>query len=56
LQGGGIGKRLLAAVSAICGPQTSVILLAAPTAESYYPHVGFAQVPSAWQIKRTHGI
>lgn len=56
LQGGGVGKRLLAAVSAICGPETSVILLAAPTAESYYPHVGFDHVPSAWQIKRTSRI
>lgn len=55
-QGGGIGKRLLAAVSAIVGPEVSVILLAAPTAESYYPHIGFAHVPSAWQIKRTRGI
>jgi hypothetical protein len=29
-----------------------LILLAAPQAESYYPHVGFTQHPSCWFLPR----
>ena len=29
-------------------PQCKIILLAAPQAVDYYPHIGFTQHPSAW--------
>ena len=32
------------------GPQTRVILLSAPAATNYYPHIGFKQHPSAWML------
>jgi hypothetical protein len=30
------------------GPQAKLLLLAAPAAEKYYPHVGFTHHPQAW--------
>jgi predicted N-acetyltransferase YhbS len=44
----GIGKELIRRTQAECGPNTTIILLSAPAAVNYYPHVGFAQHPSAW--------
>lgn len=46
----GIGKELMRITQRESGPQTTVILLAAPKAVDYYPHVGFRQHPSAWVL------
>ncbi len=47
-QGLGIGKRLLDFTHEISGLQTKLILLAAPKAETYYPHIGMTQHHSCW--------
>jgi predicted N-acetyltransferase YhbS len=47
----GIGRELIRQTQAAAGPKTSVVLCAAPGAEAYYPHVGFAPVPSAWILR-----
>jgi predicted N-acetyltransferase YhbS len=47
----GIGKQLIRRTQAAAGPQAMLILLSAPAAASYYPHVGFTQHPSAWFLK-----
>jgi GNAT superfamily N-acetyltransferase len=44
----GIGKELMRRVQAEGGPQAKLLLLAAPAAEKYYPHVGFTHHPQAW--------
>lgn len=44
----GIGRALMAEVKRIAGPQAKLILLAAPKAVSYYPHIGMTQHPSCW--------
>jgi GNAT superfamily N-acetyltransferase len=44
----GIGKRLIEETRARLGPQAKIILLAAPKAVDYYPHIGFTAHPSAW--------
>ncbi len=45
----GIGKALMRHTQA-AAPQAKLLLLAAPAAAHYYPHVGFAPVPNAWQL------
>ncbi|HBN77230.1 MAG TPA: GNAT family N-acetyltransferase [Planctomycetaceae bacterium] len=47
-QGQGIGKRLLDLTHEISGLHTKMILLAAPKAETYYPHIGMTQHHSCW--------
>jgi predicted N-acetyltransferase YhbS len=49
-QRSGIGKELMRRTQQ-AAPQAILILLAAPGAVDYYPHVGFAQHPSAWYLK-----
>lgn len=51
-QGKGIGRELIARTHAEAGKQTMLILLAAPKAETYYPHVGMKQHRSCWFIER----
>ncbi len=46
----GIGRRLIAHTRQAIGLQTQLLLLAAPAAEKYYPHIGFRHVPNAWSI------
>lgn len=46
----GIGKELMRLTQA-AAPQASVILLAAPAAREYYPHVGFTRHDSAWWLR-----
>lgn len=46
----GIGKELMRRTQA-AAPQAKLLLLAAPAAEKYYPHVGFTQFPQAWMLK-----
>ncbi len=44
----GIGKELMRRVQEAGGPDAKLLLLAAPAAEKYYPHVGFTHHPQAW--------
>ena len=44
----GIGQELLATLKPALHPQCKIILLAAPQATDYYPHIGFTQHQSAW--------
>lgn len=46
----GIGQELIRRTHAAAGLHTSLILLAAPQAESYYPHIGIQPHPSCWRI------
>lgn len=48
----GIGQELVRRTHAAAGLHTSLILLAAPKAQSYYPHIGMEQHPSCWTIAR----
>lgn len=49
-QRGGIGKQLIRETQAALGPDAKIILLAAPAAVDYYPHIGFEKHPSAWTL------
>jgi predicted N-acetyltransferase YhbS len=48
----GIGRELIRRTHEAAGLQTSLILLAAPKAESYYPHIGMTKHDSCWFIRR----
>jgi ribosomal protein S18 acetylase RimI-like enzyme len=48
----GIGKELIQRTHDAAGRHTTLILLAAPQAETYYPHVGLEQHRSCWTIPR----
>jgi GNAT superfamily N-acetyltransferase len=52
-QGRGIGRELIRRTHEAAGLQTSLILLAAPKAESYYPHIGMQPHHSCWRIPAT---
>lgn len=49
-QRNGIGKELIRRTQAAT-PRANLLLLAAPAAERYYPHIGFTQVPQAWMLR-----
>src|SRR5215467_1534536 len=49
----GIGKRLIAETRARAGEAATLILLAAPAAETYYAKVGMSHAASCWTIPRT---
>jgi len=51
----GIGKELMRRTHA-AAPQAMVILLAAPKAVDYYPHVGFTRHNSAWILRPGESI
>jgi GNAT superfamily N-acetyltransferase len=48
----GIGRELIRRTHAAAGPGTMLILLAAPAARSYYPHIGMQPHDSCWLIPR----
>ena len=48
----GIGKRLITETHAAAGELTTLILVAAPAAESYYPRIGMEQHHSCWTLRR----
>jgi predicted N-acetyltransferase YhbS len=48
----GIGKQLIALTQEQLGPHCKIILLAAPAAVNYYPHIGFEHHPQAWILSR----
>jgi GNAT superfamily N-acetyltransferase len=45
----GIGKELMRRTQA-AAPEAKLLLLAAPAAREYYPHVGFSHMPHAWWL------
>ncbi|MDE3156805.1 MAG: GNAT family N-acetyltransferase [Acidobacteriota bacterium] len=51
-QGTGIGRELLRRTHETAGLHTHLILLAAPGARTYYPHIGMTPHDSAWIIPR----
>ncbi len=48
----GIGKRLIEETHRAAGETTTLTLVAAPTAETYYPSIGMKQHLSCWTIPR----
>lgn len=46
----GIGKELIKQLQQSTAPDCRIVLLAAPQAVDYYPHIGFEAHPSAWTI------
>jgi predicted N-acetyltransferase YhbS len=53
-QGRGIGERLIEETHARAGKGTTLILVAAPAAESYYPHIGMTHLAQCWSIPRAY--
>ncbi len=51
-QGQGIGKKLLEKTHDAASHKTSLILLSAPTARSYYPKVGMETIQNGWIMPR----
>lgn len=49
----GIGKRLIDETHISAGKCTTLMLIAAPAAEAYYPKIGMEHRPSCWAIPRT---
>jgi predicted N-acetyltransferase YhbS len=45
----GIGKELIRRTQEASAP-ANIILLAAPAAQQYYPHIGFTHHPQAWAL------
>ena len=52
-QGQGIGRALIRRTHEAAGLHTTLILLAAPKARTYYPHIGMQPHDSCWLIART---
>jgi predicted N-acetyltransferase YhbS len=48
----GIGKALIGLTQEAIGDQTTLVLLAAPDAMTYYPHIGFQKIENGWIIHR----
>jgi predicted N-acetyltransferase YhbS len=46
----GIGIQLIQRTREQMGPRSKLVLLAAPQAVDYYPHIGFSQHHSAWLL------
>lgn len=52
-QGQGIGRSLIERTHELAGRNTTLILLSAPQARTYYPHIGLIQHDSCWIIPRS---
>ncbi|MCA9269494.1 MAG: GNAT family N-acetyltransferase [Planctomycetales bacterium] len=48
----GIGKALIERTHVAAGKNTTLILLAAPGAATYYPHIGMTRHESCWIVQR----
>jgi predicted N-acetyltransferase YhbS len=48
----GIGRELIRRTHEAAGLHTTLILLAAPKAQTYYPHIGMTKHASCWVIPR----
>jgi GNAT superfamily N-acetyltransferase len=55
-QNQGIGSELISLTQSNLGPKCKMILLSAPAASQYYPHIGFEQHASAWVLSRDRRI
>ena len=53
LQRRGIGRRLIETTHQAAGRHTTLVLLAAPAAREYYPHIGMLAHDSCWIIRPT---
>ncbi len=51
----GIGKELIRRTQQ-AAPRAKLLLLAAPAAEKYYPHIGFEQFPQAWLLRENERL
>ena len=51
-QRSGIGRQLIRLTQQQLWPQCKLILLSAPAASDYYPHIGFTQHQSAWVLQQ----
>lgn len=51
VQRSGIGRQLIDKTHSVAGRNTTLILLSAPAARDYYPHIGFEQHDSSWIIR-----
>ena len=49
----GIGRELIRRTHDAAGLNTSLVLLSAPKAQTYYPHIGMQRHDSCWYIRRT---
>jgi len=56
LQRSGIGRQLIRLTKEQLGPKCNLILLSAPGASSYYPHIGFERHPSAWVLHEHQNV
>ena len=55
-QGRGIGRELVRQTHETAGRHTTMVLLAAPKAQSYYPHIGMRQHESCWVTDRVPAV
>lgn len=49
----GIGQELILRTRQYLGEEVMLLLLAAPQAREYYPHIGFTKNEDAWFLPRT---
>lgn len=52
----GVGKKLQVITQEKLGPKCKLILVAAPTANSYYEHIGFTNNQRCWVLDREQSI
>ena len=52
----GIGKQLQQLTQQQLGKQCKLILIAAPSANSYYEHIGYTNNPRCWVLEPTDNI
>jgi len=55
-QNAGIGKQLQILTQKQLGPKCSLILVAAPAANSYYEHIGFTNNKRCWVLQPGQNI
>jgi predicted N-acetyltransferase YhbS len=48
----GVGRELIRRTHAAAGLNTTLILLAAPKVQAYYPHIGMTKHESCWVVPR----
>ncbi len=51
-QRNGIGKELIRRTREAIGEESMLLLLSAPEAHAYYPHIGFEKAENAWILHR----
>jgi predicted N-acetyltransferase YhbS len=51
----GIGKELIRKTRE-AAPEAMLLLLAAPAAQDYYPHIGFIRHNQAWILERSQEL